>query len=137
METLLAFVVGGLFSAAIYLILCRNEVRFLFGLVLMGNAVNLLILAMGRLTGAAPPLISEETGVPPEAAANALPQALILTAIVIGFAVFAFVMVLFHRAYRELGTLDLESICHADACTLPDAILTAPPDPDDEPEVEG
>jgi multicomponent Na+:H+ antiporter subunit C len=53
-------------------------------------------------------LIPDAGTVPVEPVANALPQALILTAIVIGFALLAFVFVLFYRAYQEVGTVDTE-----------------------------
>jgi multicomponent Na+:H+ antiporter subunit C len=77
-------------------------VRVLLGIVLLGNGVNLLIFVGGRLTRATPPIIpaGHETVTGPFA--NPLPQALILTAIVIGFAMFAFFAVLVFRAYQEL-----------------------------------
>ena len=57
MEMLLALSVGVLVAASVYLMLDRNILRFLFGLALLSNAVNLLIFASGRLTPGAPPLI--------------------------------------------------------------------------------
>ncbi len=108
MQTLCAILVGLMVAASVYLILDRNLIRFIFGLVLAGNAVNLLIFTVGGLNSRRPPLIPENmTGVQ-EPFANALPQALILTAIVIGFALLSFVFVLFYRAYRDLGTVDTE-----------------------------
>jgi multicomponent Na+:H+ antiporter subunit C len=108
METVIAALVGAMVAASIYLILQRNLIRFIFGLVLLSNAVNLLIFAMGRLSIRRPPLISETNTVPAVPVANALPQALILTAIVIGFSLLAFIFVLFYRAYQETGTVDTE-----------------------------
>ena len=105
---LLALLVGAMVAASIYLMLARDLIRFIFGLVLASNAVNLLILAAGRTGGLPPPLIGAEAVVPAGPVANALPQALILTAVVIGFALMAFVFVLFYRAYQELGTVDAE-----------------------------
>ncbi|WP_212523832.1 Na+/H+ antiporter subunit C [Actibacterium sp. MT2.3-13A] len=110
MEALLALTVGALVAAAIYLMLARSLLRFLFGLVLISNAANLLIFTAGRLTGGAPPLIAEGAEVPAGAVANALPQALILTAIVIGFGLFAFALVLVLRAHAALGTLDSDEM---------------------------
>ena len=110
METLLAIVVGLFFAAAIYLILSQHIVRVLVGVVILGNAVNLLIFTAGRLTTATPPLIGPDESALSAGAANALPQALILTAIVIAFALFAFLLVLGMRAYQELGTDDMDEM---------------------------
>ncbi len=110
METIFAVLAGALIAGGIYLILDRSLIRFIFGLVLLSNAVNLLIFTMGRLSSSRPPLIPYGEKSLAGAAANALPQALILTAIVIGFALLVFVFVLFYRTYQELGTVDTESM---------------------------
>lgn len=110
MEVGLAVLVGVLVSASVYLMLARNVLRFLFGLVLLSNAANLTIFAAGRLPSQAPPLVPPGFESPPELVANALPQALILTAIVIGFGLLAFALVLVFRAYQELGTLDSDAM---------------------------
>ena len=115
MQTLCAILVGLMVAASVYLILDRNLIRFIFGLVLASNAVNLLIFAVGGLNSRRPPLIPvNPTGVQ-EPFANALPQALILTAIVIGFALLSFILVLFYRAYHDLGTVDTEHMRIAEA----------------------
>jgi multicomponent Na+:H+ antiporter subunit C len=108
MQTLCAVLVGIMAAASVYLMLDRNLIRFIFGLVLAGNAVNLLIFTAGRLASRRPPLIPEQATQMPATFANALPQALILTAIVIGFALLSFVFILFYRAYQALGTADTE-----------------------------
>ncbi len=110
METILSVIVGVLVSGSVYLMLSRNLVKFLFGLILLSNAANLLIFTAGRLTWAAPPLIAEGATTPAGDVANALPQALILTAIVISFGLLAFALVLAYRAYEELGTVDTEAM---------------------------
>ncbi|WP_112323479.1 Na+/H+ antiporter subunit C [Oceanibium sediminis] len=110
METLIAIAIGILTAAAVYLMLARNVLRFIFGLLLLSNAANLLIFTAGRLTQGAPPLIPKGADIPPEGVANALPQALVLTAIVIGFGLFAFALVLIFRAYTGLGTLDSDDM---------------------------
>jgi multicomponent Na+:H+ antiporter subunit C len=112
METLLAVVVGVLVTGSVYLMLSRHLVRFIFGLVLASNAVNLLIFAAGQVSrsGGRPPIIPEGAPGLPGDMANALPQALVLTAIVIGFALLTFVFVLFFRAGNELGTADTEAM---------------------------
>ena len=110
METVLAFLVGWLFAAAVYLMLSRSLVRYLFGLVLIGNAANLVIFAAGRLTPGVPALVPDGLAQPATTVANALPQALILTAIVIGFGLLAFAFVLAYRAQEELGTVDTDAM---------------------------
>lgn len=108
MQTLCAILAGIIVAASVYLILNRNLIRFIFGLVLAGNAVNLLIFTVGRLESRRPPLIPDQASAMTGPFANALPQALILTAIVIGFALLSFVFVLFYRAYQSLDTVDTE-----------------------------
>jgi multicomponent Na+:H+ antiporter subunit C len=108
MEVVIAFVVGGLFAASVYLLLRRSMVRLLIGLILLANAVNLLIFSMGRLTRGEAAMIPPGQTVPTGVIANPLPQALILTAIVIGFGLLAFMMVLTYRTYRELGTVNMD-----------------------------
>jgi multicomponent Na+:H+ antiporter subunit C len=104
METLLAILVGAFFAAAVYLMLSKHSVRMLLGVAILGNAVNLLIFTAGRLTREVPPIIGAGADVLSSEAANPLPQALILTAIVISFSFFAFLLVLTYRGFQELGT---------------------------------
>lgn len=110
MEAIVAVVVGILVAGAIYLMLDRSLMRFLFGLTLISNAVNLLIFSSGRLTEGAPPLVPVGSYSPEGKVANALPEALVLTAIVIGFGLFAFSLVLALRAYTQLGTLQTDEM---------------------------
>jgi multicomponent Na+:H+ antiporter subunit C len=110
MEILLGSLAGVLMAASVWLMLSRNLVKFLLGLVLIGNVANLVIFASGGLTYGAPPLIAEGATVPAETVANALPQALILTAIVIGFGLVAFTLVLALRAYQEIGTVNVDAM---------------------------
>jgi multicomponent Na+:H+ antiporter subunit C len=102
MEHVLAALAGLFVAAAIYLLLSRSLIRMLLGLALLGNGVNLVIFVAGRLTRAVPPIVPEGAVAPLAGSANPLPQALILTAIVIGFAMFAFLLVLAFRAYQSL-----------------------------------
>ncbi len=120
MEVVLSVLIGLLVAASVYLMLARNLLRFVFGLVLLSNAANLAIFTAGRLTPSVPPLVPEGATVPPEVVANALPQALVLTAIVISFGLLAFALALLFRGYQELGTLDS------------DAMRIAEPKPEDE-----
>ncbi|MEL6264739.1 MAG: Na+/H+ antiporter subunit C [Pseudomonadota bacterium] len=106
MEPTLAVLIGILVAAGAYLMMSSNLIRFLFGLTLISNAANLAIFAAGRLTYGRPPLVPDGAQVPPEGVANALPQALILTAIVIGFGLLVFALSLVLRAYMTFGTAD-------------------------------
>lgn len=106
METLIIILVGVLTAVAIYLLLSKNLIRIILGTALLSHGVHLLILTMGGLKKGSVPLLGEEAG----SYADALPQALILTAIVISFAVTAFILVLAYRAYQELGTDDMDAM---------------------------
>lgn len=108
MDHVIAALSGVFFTAAIYLLLSRALIRMLLGMVLLGNAVNLLILVAGRLGRIVPPIALDGAKAPLAGAANPLPQALILTAIVIGFAMFAFLLVLAYRAYQSLEADDTD-----------------------------
>jgi multicomponent Na+:H+ antiporter subunit C len=110
MELALALVIGGLYAAGIYLLLRRTLVKLLIGLVLLSNGVNLLIFTAAGLTRGQAPVIAAEAETLPLPAADPLPQALILTAIVIGFAVTAFALALGYRVYRAVGLVDLDQI---------------------------
>ncbi len=102
MEFALAILIGVFITTAVFLLLSRSVIRMLLGLALLGNGVNLLIFTAGRLIREVPPIVPEGLKVPAQAIANPLPQALILTAIVIGFAMFTFLLVLAFRAYQSL-----------------------------------
>ena len=114
MEAVLAIVIGVLVAASVYLMLDRSMLRFVFGLVLLSNAVNLVIFTAGRLTPISPPLIAPGAVAPEGLVANALPQALVLTAIVIGFGLLAFALALVFRAYQSLGTLQSDALHDAE-----------------------
>ncbi|NRG19426.1 Na+/H+ antiporter subunit C [Rhizobiales bacterium] len=106
MEAGLSVLIGLFFAVSVYLLMSRQIVRIMLGIAILGNAVNLLIFTAGRLTREVPPVIPEGAVTPLEQTANPLPQALILTAIVISFSFFAFLLVLAFRSYQELGTDD-------------------------------
>jgi multicomponent Na+:H+ antiporter subunit C len=117
MHTLLAIVVGCLFATALYLLMRRNVVKLIIGLGLLTHAANLLIFVAGGVENVNPPIAAHKD-VPKdlqrEPIANPLPQALILTAIVIGFGTQAFAVVLVHRAVQTLGTDDLDNLTTTD-----------------------
>jgi multicomponent Na+:H+ antiporter subunit C len=110
MEVLLALAAGVLYAAGIYLMLRRRLAQLIIGLGLLSNGTNVLIFVAGGLTRARPPVIPEgvDALVPPYA--DPVPQALVLTAIVIGFGLLAFSLVLAHRVHATAGTDDVDDV---------------------------
>lgn len=110
MEVLLAVAAGVLYAAGIYLLLRRKFAQLIIGLGLLSNGTNLLIFTAGGLTRGGPPVIPAGSTelVPPYA--DPVPQALVLTAIVIGFGLLAFALVLAHRVHETLGTDDVDEV---------------------------
>lgn len=114
MELLLALVIGFLYGGGIYLMMRRNLVQLILGLGLLSHGANLLIFVAGGLRPGGAPILKEGAKKFAETPADPLPQALILTAIVISFAVTAFALVLFLRTYQEVGTDDVDSLKETD-----------------------
>jgi len=106
----LALLVGLLFGAGVYLLLSRSLVRMIFGIVLVGHAVNLAIFVSGGLVRATAPLVPEGGSTVPPGAADPVPQALVLTAIVIGFALTAFTATLVRQVVAASGTGDADEL---------------------------
>ena len=104
MEFLVASAIGAMTSAGVYLILRRRSFPVILGLTLLSYAVNVFLLSMGRLAINQPPITEQGA----QAYADPLPQALVLTAIVISFGMTALIVVLALRGYLERGadTLD-------------------------------
>lgn len=98
MEALIAILIAVMTSCGIYLMLRARTFPVIVGLTLLAYAVNLFLFVMGRLRMGAPAVIGSN-----ESYADPLPQALVLTAIVISFAMTAYVLVLALRARAELG----------------------------------
>ena len=121
MEFLLAVLFAVLLGTAIYMLMSRSLVRGILGLLLLGNAANIAILASGRVLGRTPPLVMPGADALVDTASNPLPQALVLTAIVISFGLTAFVMVLSWAVWRGKGTLDTEALRVAEPRGLPAA----------------
>lgn len=104
MEIMMSILIGFLFMAAVYLILSRSLIRIIIGTGLLSHGTHLLLLTMGGLGGKSAPVLAD--GVTDYA--DPLPQALILTAIVIAFGVTAFSLVLAYRTYKVVGTDNME-----------------------------
>jgi len=98
MEALLAIAIGLLTACGIFLMLRPSTFSLVLGLTLLSYAVNLFLFASGRLTMDAPPLIRDGASY-----TDPLPQALVLTAIVIGFGMTAYLVMLALRALAESG----------------------------------
>ena len=101
---------GVLYAAGVYLMLRRRLAQLAIGIGLLSNGTNLLVFTAGGLTRARPPVVPEgaERLVPPYA--DPVPQALVLTAIVIGFGLLAFSLVLAHRVHATVGTDDVDEV---------------------------
>lgn len=110
MELIMPFVVGGLVAAGLYMMMRRSMLKLILGLALLSHGGNLLIFTAGGLIRGHAPLVREGETLPPAPYADPLPQALILTAIVISFGLTAFLVVLVYRAYQETGTDDLDDL---------------------------
>jgi multicomponent K+:H+ antiporter subunit C len=100
MEALIALAVGLLTTLGVFLVLRARTYPVILGLMMLSYAVNLFLLGTGRVSVTTPPILTDGA----TAYADPLPQALILTAIVIGFGMAAFVIVLALRARIALGT---------------------------------
>ncbi|MGF1449358.1 MAG: Na+/H+ antiporter subunit C [Opitutales bacterium] len=107
METLLAVLIGVMTAAGVFCLLRRSIVKLAIGIILISQAANLTVFVSGGLTRGAPPLVASSQDTLAATAADPLPQALVLTAIVIGFGVVAFALVLIARAYQETGADDV------------------------------
>jgi multicomponent K+:H+ antiporter subunit C len=99
MEAMLAIAIGLLSSCGVYLMLRARTFPVILGLTLLSYAVNLFLFASGRLTINAPPIISAEAS----HYTDPIPQALVLTAIVIGFGMTAYIVTLALRGLAESG----------------------------------
>jgi multicomponent Na+:H+ antiporter subunit C len=106
----LAVVVGCLYAAGVYMMLRRSLFKLILGLVLLSHGANLLIFTVGGLTRGRPPIAEPGAAVPEAPHADPMPQALILTSIVIGFAVVAFSLALFQRGYQTFGSDDPDAL---------------------------
>ncbi|WP_062227584.1 NADH-quinone oxidoreductase subunit K [Aureimonas frigidaquae] len=119
MNLVYALVIAGLSGCGVYLLLSRHVVRIIIGVAILSAAVNLVILYSGRIVSGVPPVIAANGATLGAEAANPLPQALILTAIVIGFALTAFAAALALQILRSTGTLDMRDLHDAERLGSP------------------
>lgn len=104
METLMIILSGAFVTVATYLLLSKILVRIILGTALLTHASHLLLMTMGGFNNDSVPIIGEHT----TGYADPIPQALILTSIVISFGVTAFFLVLAYRTYEEMGSDNLD-----------------------------
>jgi len=113
MEIVLAVVVGILYTAGVYLMLRRSILKFIIGLIFTSNATNLLVfLSAGLVSGS--PVFVDGKKVNTEVMADPLPQALVLTAIVIGLGIVVFTLALKYKFFELTGTDDLDLLKKTD-----------------------
>ena len=106
----LAVALGTLFAVGTYLVLRRDVVRVVWGLAVMGQGANVYLVTMGGPSPGEVVPVLPHGGPPAGPVTDPLVQALVLTAIVIGFGTTAFALVLTYRVYEEHGTIDLEDL---------------------------
>jgi len=114
-ELVLALLTGFLYATAVYMMLRRSIVKLVIGLSLLAHASNLLILTASRPVRAEPPIIPAGAAELVQPFSDPVPQALILTAIVISFGVQAFALVLIRQSSSVVGTDDLDQMGGRDA----------------------
>lgn len=114
MDAVFVLAVGALVTASVYMFLARDLPRVLIGFVLLGTGANLAIFASGRVGPMTPALVDPGAATLAANAANSLPQALVLTAIVIGFGLTAFALMLVVKSYTALQTISAEEMHEAE-----------------------
>ena len=113
MEVLLAILVGVLYTAGVFMLLRRSILKFIIGIIFMSNATNLLLfLSAGIIPGN--PAFVENVVEDTSKIADPLPQALVLTAIVIGLGIIVFTLALKFKYFELTGTDDLDQLQQTD-----------------------
>ena len=112
MEILIAMLIGLLYATGIYLILRRSIIKFIIGIIIMSNATNLLVFLSAGIVPGSPAFTGTKTS--ETLLADPLPQALVLTAIVIGFGIVVFTLALKYKFFNLTGTDDLDQLQQTD-----------------------
>ena len=110
----MSVVIGVCYAAAVFLLLQKRLLQVIMGIAILGHATNLLIFVAADLQGTSLPIIPEGATMLPHTAVDPLPQALILTAIVIGVALFGFSLALAYRCVTVLGHDDIDQLTNTD-----------------------
>ncbi len=111
---LVSLVISVIFGAGAFMVLQRDLLRVVVGIVLISNAANLFVIAAGLQRGQAPIYPLSRSGPQGEGVSDPLVQAMALTAIVISFSVAALLLALVYRFYVSHRTVDLEDISDAE-----------------------
>ncbi len=114
MEPLIAVLIGVLFAAGVYSLMRRSIVKLVIGIILISQGANLLVFTAGGLTAGRPALVEQGAKVPEAPFGDPLPQAMVLTAIVIGFGLIAFLLALVCRAHEAVGSDDINAFDSTD-----------------------
>ena len=109
MEILLAILTGILYTAGVYMLLRRSILKFIIGIIFLSNATNLLVFLSAGLVPGKPVFLGGEEG-GSAAYADPLPQALVLTAVVIGFGIVVYLLAIKYRFFNETGSDDLDQL---------------------------
>lgn len=113
MEVILAILVGVLYTVGIYMLLRRSILKFIIGIIFMSNATNLLVFLSAGIIPGSPAFVKEQTDNLHQVA-DPLPQALVLTAIVIGLGIVVFTLALKFKFFSSTGTDDLDQLQKTD-----------------------
>ena len=114
MEIVLAILVGVLYTAGVYMLLRRSILKFIIGIIFMSNATNLLVFLSAGIVPGNPAFVGGET-TDYSQLADPLPQALVLTAIVIGLGMVVFILALKYKFFEVTGTDDLDQLKQTDS----------------------
>lgn len=115
MNLIIALLIGMLFAASLYLLLQRSLFKIIFGIIIFGYGTIFFLFVSGGVTRGNPPLFLDGETKQTMEMADPLPQALTLTAIVIGIGVQLFTMILLKRTYDASQTTDLDDFQDTDA----------------------
>lgn len=130
MEWVGAITAGIMAALGVWMMLDRHLMRVVLGIAVLGNAINLGVLSAGRFSGSEAAFTFAGQGIPD--AANPLPQALVLTAIVIGFALFVFALAVLKRTHELHGDKDTDRVSQVTEEPAPDEDEELSPPQDEE-----
>ena len=114
MNLLVAILIGCLFAGGIFCLLRRSMMKLVIGIILLSQGANLLVFSAGGLTPGKPTFSAMQSALPPDGHADPLPQALVLTAIVIGFGLVVFSLSMLLKAHATIGNDDINSFNKTD-----------------------
>jgi len=114
MEVMLSILVGVLYTAGVYMLLRRSILKFIIGIIFMSNATNLLVFISAGLVAGKPAFVNGATTNVSQLA-DPMPQALVLTAIVIGLGMAVFILALKYKYFEVTGTDDLDQLKQTDS----------------------